>query len=107
MARRRHARLTRADRDSPLGATLADAREDDEWLRAFRRALAEGIVRPTPACCIGEPVSVVAVGYAGNPRRGLMARCRRPDGGEYLVSLADVGFPDGGEAARQVARYRE
>jgi hypothetical protein len=54
---------------------------------------------------IGEPVAVVDVD-AGNPRRGVVARCRRPDGREYSVSLVDVGFADGTEGACLVARYR-
>jgi hypothetical protein len=49
---------------------------------------------------------VVEIAYDGNPRRGLTARCRTSHGREHVIALADVCFPEGGEAARLVARYR-
>jgi tetratricopeptide (TPR) repeat protein len=107
MAQRRRSKLTIAARGTLPRASLAAARETDEAFRAWQRALAERVELPAPASVIGEPVTVVDVDYAGNPRRGVIVRCRRPDGREYSVSVADVGFADGTEGARLVARYRE
>jgi hypothetical protein len=56
---------------------------------------------PTPSSCrwnvhvVGEPVSLVAVDYDGNPRRGLIAHCSREDGSEHRVAFADVQLPAG------------
>ena len=55
---------------------------------------------------IGEPVSVIAVDYDGNERRGLTARCRREDGSEYVVAASDVVLPQASAGARYIAAYR-
>ncbi len=52
----------------------ADARGDDEELRAFHRALVEGVALPCDAFVIGEPVTLIAFDYDGNRRRGIVAR---------------------------------
>jgi hypothetical protein len=62
---------------------------------------------------IGQPVSVIAIEYDGNVRRGLTATCRtsiadepRKPGDAQAVSAADVLFPEGSAGARHVAAYR-
>jgi hypothetical protein len=79
---------------------------EDERLRAFRQAFADRVELPTRASVLDEPVTVVEIAYDGNPRRGLTARCRTVRGREHVIALADVCFPEAGEAARLVARYR-
>jgi hypothetical protein len=86
------------------GGRVAGA--EDERLRAFRQAFADRVKLPTSASVLDEPVTVVEIAYDGNPRRGLTARCRTSRGREHVIALADVCFPEGGEAARLVARYR-
>lgn len=106
MARRRRPKRTIADREARSRPSVAAARVTDEAFRAWHQAFAERVELPAPASVIGEPVDVADVEYAGNPRRGVVARCRRADGREYSVSLADVHFADGTEGARLAARYR-
>ena len=62
--------------------------------------LADGFV-------IGEPVSVLAVDYDGNERRGLTARCRRDDGSEHVVAATEVIFPRDSKGERYMAAYRK
>lgn len=107
MARRRRSKLTAAARGTLPRANLAAARAIDEAFRAWQQAFAERVELPAPASVIGEPVTIVGIDYAGNPWRGVIARCRRHDGREYSVSLADVVFADGTEGARLLARCQE
>jgi tetratricopeptide (TPR) repeat protein len=79
---------------------------EDEQLRAFRRALCDGMEVPCDAFVIGEPVSVIAFDYAGKPRRGLVARCRREDGAEHSVSAADVVLAPHSSGGHLLAAYR-
>lgn len=78
----------------------------DERMRAFQQAFADRVELPTSASVLDEPVTVVEIAYDGNARRGLTARCRTSHGREHVIALADVRFPEGGEAARLVARHR-
>ncbi|HEV3198843.1 MAG TPA: hypothetical protein VGZ73_13080 [Bryobacteraceae bacterium] len=89
-----------------IAQITVDAYGDDEQLWAFRQAFEDGVAVPRDAFVIGEPVSVVKFDYAGNGRRGLTAKCRRPNGREYVVAASDVVFPQGTEGARYVAAYR-
>jgi len=82
-----------------------DARGDDEQLWAFLQAFEDGVALPHDAFVVGEPLSVLAIDYEGNERRGLVARCRRGDG-EYLIAASDLVFPEGSPHARYVAAYR-
>ncbi len=84
-----------------------DAHGEDEQLWAFRQAFEDDVAVPTDALVIGEPVSVVKFDYDGNDRRGLTAKCRRPDGREYVVAVSDVVFPHGTEGWRYTAAYRK
>ena len=85
---------------------LVDAYGEDEQLWPFLQALQDNVVLPADAFVIGEPVSIVKIDYHGNMLRGLTAACLRDDDTEHIVSLAEVRFPEGSEAARHVAAYR-
>ncbi len=61
---------------------------------------------PADTFVIGQPVVVTGLDYDGNPRRGVTARCRREDGSEHVVSLADVRFGEGTAGARGAFAYR-
>ncbi len=89
-----------------LDEILTDAHGDDEQLWALRQAFEDEVPLPADVYVIGEPVSVVAIDYDGNRRRGLTARCRRQDGTEHVVAASEVGFPEGTQGARHVAAYR-
>jgi hypothetical protein len=106
MSRGRREKPSLADRDALARTRLTAARDIDAACLAWQRAFAERVELPAPASVVGEAVSVIDVTYAGHPRRGVVARCRRPDHREYDVSLADVDFADNTEGARLVARYR-
>lgn len=81
-----------------LANILSEAKDEDGRFRAFLDALNRGVRLPSAASVVGEPVEVLAFRYDGNPRRGITARCRRKDG-KYNLSLADVRFPEGSDAA--------
>jgi hypothetical protein len=82
-----------------------DAYGDDEQFWAFRQALQDHIRLTADALLAGEPVSVIAFDYDGNPRRGLTAKCRRPGGRPYAVAAADVALLPGVEGADYLAAY--
>jgi len=82
------------------------AKGDDEKLWAFRQAFEDDVALPADGFVIGEPVSVIAVDYDGNERRGLTARCRREDGAEYVIAVSDVVLPQTSAGARYIAAYR-
>jgi hypothetical protein len=92
--------------DKMIAEITVDAHGDDEQLWAFRQAFEDNIALPADGFVIGEPVSVIAVDYDGNERRGLTARCRREDGSEYEVALSDVVLPQALPGARHIAAYR-
>jgi hypothetical protein len=79
--------------DALLEDMLVDADGDDEQLWALREAIAGALDLPMDVHVVGEPLSLVAVDYDGNSRRGLVGRCRREDGSEYRIGLADVMLP--------------
>jgi hypothetical protein len=84
-----------------------DAYGDDEKLWAFRRAIEDNVELPADGFVIGVPVSVIAVDYDGNERRGLTAKCRREDGSEHVVAVSDVVLPQASAGARHIAAYRK
>jgi hypothetical protein len=90
-----------------IAQITVDAYGEDEQLWAFRQAFEDDLAVPGDAFVIGEPVLVVRFDYHGNDRRGLTAKCRRPDGREYVVAVSDVVFPQGTEGGRYVAAYRK
>ena len=85
---------------------LGEARDDEGRLWALHRAIEAAVALPLDVDVIGEPLVTVAVEYDGNARRGLVARCRREDGSEYRIGLADVEMPARTPAARHAAAYR-
>ncbi|WP_319549335.1 hypothetical protein [Desulfogranum marinum] len=92
--------------DRLIEEITVDAYGDDEQLWAFGQAFVENVALPTDGFVIGEPVSVVAIDYDGNKRRGLTAKCSREDGAEYVVALPEVVLPQKAEGARYIAAYR-
>jgi hypothetical protein len=92
--------------DELVARLTAHAHSDDEALRAFRQALADRVAVPCDAFVIDEPVSVTAFAYHGNPRRGLIAVCRRTDGSEHVVAAADVVLSPGRPGEQVLAAYR-
>jgi len=92
--------------DEMIKEITVDAYGDDEQLWAFRQAFEDDVALPADGFVIGEPVSVIAVDYDGNERRGLTVRCRREDGSEYVVAVSDVVLPQASAGARYIAAYR-
>jgi len=93
--------------DALIRDIMAGAGGEDGRLKSLWKAFRENVPLPADAFVIGEPVSVVGIDYDGNTRRGLTARCRRGDGSEYVISAADVEFPERSEGARRVAAFRK
>ncbi len=92
--------------DNLIAKITVDASGEDEQLWAFHQAFVANVALPSDGFVIGEPVSVIAVKYDGNIRRGLTARCRREDGSEYEVALCDVDLPEPSAGAHYIAAYR-
>ena len=92
--------------DELIEDITVDAYGDDEGLWAFRQVFEDDVNPPANAFVIGEPVSVVEIGYDGNERRGLTAKCRREDGSEHLVAASDVVLPKGSNGSLLLAAYR-
>ena len=92
--------------DELIAEITVDAYGDDEQLWAFRQAFEDDVALPADGFVIGEPVSLIAVDYDGNERRGLTANCRREDGSEYVVAVSDVVLPQTSSGARYIAAYR-
>jgi hypothetical protein len=95
------------DLDVMIEQITIDAYDDDEALCAFRQAFEDNVKLPADGFVIGEPVSVIAVGYDGNERCGLTAKCRREDGSEHVVAVSEVVLPQGSAGARHIAAYRK
>ena len=93
--------------DRLINEIIADTNSDDEKLRAFRQAFEVNVVLPAEAFVVGEPVTVMMIGYDGNERRGLTARCRREKGLEQVIAACDLIFPEGSAPARYLAAYRK
>ena len=101
-----HASGEALDGERLLVQILSEARDDDGQLWALHRAIEAAVALPLDVHVVGEPLVIVAVEYDGNARRGLVARCRREDGSEYRIGLADVEMPARTPAARHAAAYR-
>ncbi len=91
------------DLDILIAVITTDANDKDEQLWAFQAAM-EDLNLPVDAQVVGEKVDLLQVHYDGNPRRGLVAVCKRK-GRKHIVSLVDVVVGDG-VAAKRVAAYR-
>lgn len=101
-----HASGEALDGERLLVQILGEARDDDGQLRALHHAIEAAVALPLDVHVVGEPVVLVAVEYDGNARRGLVARCRREDGSEHRIGLADMEVPARTPGARHVAAYR-
>ena len=93
--------------DEMIEEITVDAYGDDEQLWAFRQAFEDHVELPADGFVIGEPVSVIAVDYDGNARRGLTAKCRREDGSEHVVAVSEVGLSPASAGANYIAAYRK
>jgi hypothetical protein len=100
-------RAAQAALDELIETITVDANGDAEQPWAFRQAFEDHVAIPSAAFVIGEAVSVLRFDYDGNERRGLTAKCCRPDGREYVVSASDIVFRPGTEGGRYVAAYRK
>ncbi len=96
-----------ADFEQLVAEITTDAHGDDEQLWAFHQALVDGVELPCDAFVIGEPVSVIAFDYDGNQRRGIVARCRREDGSEHVVSASEVVLAPRAQGWPLLAAYRK
>ena len=92
--------------DKLIEEITVDAYGDDEQLWAFRQAFEDEVALPADGFVIGEPVSVVAIDYDGNERRGLTAKCHREDGSEYVVAVSEVMLSQASAGACCIAAYR-
>ncbi len=93
--------------DKMIEEITVDAYGDYEMLCAFRQVFEDNVELPADGFVIGEPVSVIAVDYNGNERRGLTARCRREDGSVHVVAVSEVVFPQASAGAWHIAAYRK
>lgn len=96
--------LTDDDLDDLIEQITADASDEQAAFVAFQAAIA-GVRLPVDATVLGEKVDLLAVHFDGNPRRGLVAVCKRK-GRKHVVSLADVSVVDPGIVADHLAAYR-
>ncbi len=96
-----------SDVDELLTHLIAGAQGDHEQLGALARGIGEALDLPLDVHVVGEPLCLVALDYAGNSRRGIVACCRREDGAEYAVSLADVALPTNAPGRLHIDAYRQ
>ncbi len=93
--------------NSLIEEITTDAYGDDEELCAFHGAFEDGIELPCDAFVIGEPVSVIGFDCDGNQRRGLVARCKKEDGSEHMVSASEITLAEQSKGGHLVAAYRK
>ena len=93
--------------DGLIDEITIDAYGDDEQCWAFRQAFEDHVAMPAEAFVVGELVTVMAIDYDGNERRGLTARCRWEGGSEQVISACDLIFPEGSVGARYIDVYRK
>lgn len=84
---------------------LADAKTEDQQLRALETAARADLALPAEASIAGSPITAQTVTYSGQPRAGLRLDCTR-NKERYSVNLADVAFLPGTAHARFVSLYR-
>jgi hypothetical protein len=53
---------------APFACIVADAKTEDQALRAFEAAAREEVVLPADAFVVGELVKALAIVYGGHPR---------------------------------------
>lgn len=94
-----------AEVDALLDELLADAYGDDEQLTALEQGIRDALESPVEVYVLGELMSLERVSYEGNPRRGVVAQCRRDDGREHRISLLDIGVGAQSEIYLHLAAY--
>lgn len=104
---KKSAKSLRDSLDALIRQITGDAQLEAERVWAFRQAFAHELSVPCEASVIGESVTVLQFVCDGNDRRGVAAECRRADGSQYTISVADLVFPAEDRAARYVAAYRK
>lgn len=82
-----------------LSHILGDSKNPDENLRALVKAFFDNVPMPIDGYIAGTPISVREIKYDGNERRGIYAKCVRKDGSEHDISLVDLLFSPGSNAA--------
>ena len=92
--------------DALIEDIFVDAYGADEQLWAFLQTIEDEVILPADGFVMGEPVSVIAVDYDGDDRRGLTAACRRGDGPVYVLALADVAWSSLSAGINYIAAYR-
>jgi Calcium binding len=75
--------------DALIEEVIVDAYGDAEQLSAFSQWFEDTASFPFQATVVGAEVEILEVDFAGDERRGLVARFSR-EGEKYLVSLLDV-----------------
>lgn len=95
---------TRDELDELIDEITVDCYGEEEQVWAFLTAVEEELTSPIAATVVGAPVEVLAIDYDGDPRRGLIARCRR-DGVTYVVSALDLVVADDSQLSRILASY--
>jgi hypothetical protein len=78
----------------------------DEGFWSFRQAFEDQVMLPLDATLVGVPISVTAIDFDGDERRGLVAVVQR-DATRTSISLLDIEIPASQPTAnRLVAAYR-
>ncbi len=93
--------------DKIIEQISTETSDDDEIFRAFQKLIKDNAGLPADGFVIGEPVSVTAIEYNGNVRRGLTARCSRDDGSVHELALAEVVFPKTFKGGQYIAAFRK
>lgn len=96
---------THDELDGLIEEITIDCYGEDEQLIGFLTEIEQELTSPVAATVVGAPVEVLAIDYDGDPRRGLVARCRR-DGTTYAVSALDLAVTDDSPLSRILAAYR-
>jgi len=97
---------TRRDElDELIEDITVDCYGDDEQLVGFLTAIEEELKGPVTATVVGVPVDLIEVAYDGDPRHGLLARCRRGEK-TFSVCALDILRVDDPGAARLLTAYR-
>lgn len=91
--------------DALLEELLIDAHGEDEQLGPLHEGITEAFTLPMHVHVVGEPVSLVAIDYDGNPGCGIMGRCRRSDGSGHRITFADMQLAADAPGYAHLAAY--
>lgn len=90
--------------DELIDELTVDCYGEDEQLTGLLTAIEDEPISPIAATVVGAPVEVFAFDYEGDPRRGLVARCRRGEN-TYVVSVLDLVVAQDSRLSRILAAY--